>query len=45
MLTLLLIGEHEVIYQHKPQRVLERGRRLILHIEADPLPIGYTFFR
>jgi pimeloyl-ACP methyl ester carboxylesterase len=36
--TLLLIGEHEVIY--KPSVVIERARRLIPHIEADVIAGG-----
>jgi pimeloyl-ACP methyl ester carboxylesterase len=44
MPTLLLIGEHEVIYQPKPQRVLERARRLIPHIEAELIANGIHLF-
>lgn len=44
MPTLLLIGEHEVIYPHKPQRVLEHARRLIPHIEADLITNGIHLF-
>jgi pimeloyl-ACP methyl ester carboxylesterase len=34
--VLLLIGDHEVIY--KPERVIERARRLVPHLEAEVIP-------
>jgi pimeloyl-ACP methyl ester carboxylesterase len=40
--TLLLIGEHEVVYE--PGRVLERARRLIPHIEAELIAGGGHLF-
>ena len=36
--TLLLVGEHEVIYQTGP--VLERAKRLIPRIQAELIPGG-----
>jgi pimeloyl-ACP methyl ester carboxylesterase len=40
--TLLLIGEHEVIYE--PSAVFERARRLIPHIEAELIAGGGHLF-
>jgi pimeloyl-ACP methyl ester carboxylesterase len=40
--TLLLVGDHEVIYE--PSRVLERARRLMPHIEAELIAGGGHLF-
>jgi len=40
--TLLLIGDHEVIY--KPSLVLERARRLMPHVEAELIADGGHLF-
>ena len=40
--TLLLIGEHEVVYE--PSKVLERARRLMPHLEAELIPGGGHLF-
>jgi pimeloyl-ACP methyl ester carboxylesterase len=40
--TLLLIGEHEVVYQ--PKQVLERAWRLIPHVEAELIAGGGHLF-
>jgi pimeloyl-ACP methyl ester carboxylesterase len=40
--TLLLIGEHEVVYE--PSRVLERAQRLMPHIEAELIAGGGHLF-
>jgi len=40
--TLLLVGEHEVVYE--PSVVLERARRLMPHIEAELIAGGGHLF-
>jgi pimeloyl-ACP methyl ester carboxylesterase len=40
--TLLLVGEHEVVYE--PKRVLERARRLMPNIEAELISGGGHIF-
>lgn len=44
MPTLLLVGEHEVIYKPGPSLVLERARGLIPQIEAELIPGGGHMF-